>query len=44
MTAIELNAYKMELLSEIVNGFNTEDALRRLKDKLPACQLFYWTT
>ena len=32
MTAIELNACKMELLSEIVNGFNTEDALLRLKD------------
>lgn len=32
MTAIELNAYKMELLSEIINGFNTEKALRKLQE------------
>lgn len=30
MSTIELNTYKMELLREIMNGFNSETALRKL--------------
>ncbi len=30
MTTIELTHYKMELLQEIINNFNTEKALSRL--------------
>ena len=30
MTTIELTTYKMELLREIINNFNTEKALSRL--------------